>query len=137
MHATPHLSNDRVRRNTADEINREIDLKTNENIRRYSGTDSGTIRARMAELNKEWDIERALEFTSALNVLIGFTLGLTVNKRWFLLSAASSAFLVQHALQGWCPPLPIFRRFGIRTKDEINKEKIALGEHLENLKQEF
>lgn len=137
MHAIPQLSNDRVRKNTADKINREIDLKTNENIREYTNRDSGAIRARIMELNKEWDIERALEVTSGLNVLIGLALGLTVNKKWLLLSAISSAFLVQHALQGWCPPLPVFRRFGIRTKDEINKEKVALDEHLESMQQEF
>jgi hypothetical protein len=137
MHAITHLSNDRVRRNTADEINRQIDLKTNDNIREYTSRDSGAIRGRIAGLNKEWDLERALEFTSALNVLVGLALGLAVNKKWLLLSAFSSAFLVQHALQGWCPPLPVFRRFGIRTKDEINKEKIALEEHLENMQQEF
>lgn len=137
MHAIPQLSNDRVRKNTADKINRRIDLKTNDNIRAYTNRDSGAIRARIMELNKEWDIERALEITSGLNVLIGLTLGLTVNKKWLLLSAISSAFLVQHALQGWCPPLPVFRRFGIRTKDEINKEKVALDEHLESMQQEF
>jgi hypothetical protein len=137
MHAISHLSNDRVRKNTADKINRQIDLETNENIRRYSAGDSGAIRARITELNKEWDIERALELTSATNVLIGITLGLSVNKKWFLLSAISAAFLVQHSIQGWCPPLPIFRRFGVRTKDEINKERTALEEQLESLKQEF
>ena len=137
MHAITHLSNDRVRRNTADEINRQIDLKTNDNIRQYTTLDSGAIRGRIAELNREWDIERALEVASGLNVLIGLALGLTVNKRWLLLSAISSAFLVQHTLQGWCPPLPVFRRFGIRTKDEINKEKNALEEHLVSIQQEF
>jgi hypothetical protein len=35
-------------------------------------------------------------------------------------------FFLQHALQGWCPPLPIFRKLGYRTKDEIAKEKYAL-----------
>lgn len=31
-----------------------------------------------------------------------------------------------HSLQGWCPPLPIIRRMGIRTAEEITKEKDAL-----------
>jgi len=37
-----------------------------------------------------------------------------------------AAFLLQHAVQGWCPPLPVFRRLGVRTADEINDERVAL-----------
>ena len=35
-------------------------------------------------------------------------------------------FLLQHAVQGWCPPLPIFRRGGVRTQAEIEQERYAL-----------
>ncbi len=34
--------------------------------------------------------------------------------------------MLQHALQGWCPPIPFIRRWGIRTEDEINAEKTVL-----------
>ncbi len=27
---------------------------------------------------------------------------------------------------GWCPPVPILRRGGLRTRTEINQEKYAL-----------
>ena len=37
-----------------------------------------------------------------------------------------TAFLFQHAVQGWCPPVPILRRMGFRTADEINRERYAL-----------
>jgi hypothetical protein len=33
---------------------------------------------------------------------------------------------LQHAVQGWCPPIPVLRRFGFRTADEINRERYAL-----------
>ena len=36
------------------------------------------------------------------------------------------SFLLQHALQGWCPPLPLFRRLGVRTAREIARERYAL-----------
>jgi hypothetical protein len=36
------------------------------------------------------------------------------------------AFFLQHAIQGWCPPLPAFRMLGFRTKKEIEKERYAL-----------
>jgi hypothetical protein len=35
-------------------------------------------------------------------------------------------FLLQHALQGWCPPLPIIRALGVRTAEEISAEKAVL-----------
>jgi hypothetical protein len=33
---------------------------------------------------------------------------------------------LQHATQGWCPPVPVFRRLGIRTQTEIDHERYAL-----------
>ena len=35
-------------------------------------------------------------------------------------------FLLQHAIQGWCPPVPVFRRLGVRTSFEIEQERYAL-----------
>lgn len=43
-----------------------------------------------------------------------------------MLPAAVSAFLLQHALQGWCPPVPFFRKRGVRTPAEIAAERNAL-----------
>lgn len=40
--------------------------------------------------------------------------------------AVVAGFLLQHALQGWCPPLPVFRRLGFRTQAEIERERYAL-----------
>jgi hypothetical protein len=37
-----------------------------------------------------------------------------------------AAFLFQHAIQGWCPPVPILRRMGFRTASEIEQERQAL-----------
>jgi hypothetical protein len=33
---------------------------------------------------------------------------------------------MQHALQGWCPPVPLLRRLGFRTSFEIEEERQAL-----------
>lgn len=40
----------------------------------------------------------------------------------------------QHALQGWCPPLPLFRKMGIRTRKEMDAEKYTLLAVLRNRK---
>lgn len=58
--------------------------------------------------------------------LIGLALGIIVSKWWFIFPTVVLLFFLQHAIQGWCPPLPIFRKLGYRTKEEINKEKYAL-----------
>ena len=74
-----------------------------------------------------WDVvfyERHLH-TYMLNSVV-MTLGITVSKKWFVLPAAVAGFLLQHAVQGWCPPLPILRRMGFRTASEIDYERYAL-----------
>jgi hypothetical protein len=43
-----------------------------------------------------------------------------------LLSAAVGGFLLQHAVSGWCPPIPLLRRLGVRTRSELDREKFAL-----------
>src|SRR5690625_7806825 len=35
-------------------------------------------------------------------------------------------FLLQHSMQGWCPPLKLLRRSGCRTAREIETERYAL-----------
>jgi hypothetical protein len=50
----------------------------------------------------------------------------TVSRKWLLLSAAVGGFLLQHAVSGWCPPIPLLRRLGIRTRSELDREKFAL-----------
>ena len=54
-------------------------------------------------------------------------LGLSLrSSRWLLLSGLVPAFLLQHAVQGWCPPIAVLRRFGFRTRGEIDAERTAL-----------
>lgn len=84
------------------------------------------IARRLEELDREWDIERTLEANAATASLTALRLGFTVNQRWFAFPIVVAAFLLQHSLQGWCPPLPIFRRRGVRTEREINLERSAL-----------
>jgi hypothetical protein len=49
-----------------------------------------------------------------------------VDRRWLALPGVVGTFLLQHGLQGWCPPLPLFRLLGVRTKEEIKEERYAL-----------
>jgi hypothetical protein len=92
----------------------------------YEYADPEIIEERIEALRREWDIERVLEANAASVALIGVALGASVDRRWFALPAIVAGFLLQHALQGWCPPLPLFRKLGVRTSEEIHEEIVAL-----------
>jgi hypothetical protein len=115
---------DRVPAHTDDDINRSIQQAIEDNIHYYERR-RGEIPARLHELDQEWDIERALEANAAAIGFIGVALG-AHDRRWLALPALVTAFLFQHAVQGWCPPVPVMRRLGFRTSYEIEQERQAL-----------
>ena len=119
-------SRDRVPVHTSRDVNERIRRKTERNIRLYSTADRETIEERLKELDREWDIERIIETNSSTVMLAGIILGATVNKKFFILPAVIAAFLLQHAVQGWCPPMPLLRRLGFRTAQEIDYERYSL-----------
>jgi hypothetical protein len=116
----------RVPQNTADDINAEIRRQTERNVAECIRKGPSAIERRLADLDEEWDIERYLETMAPSITLAGLALGLTTDRRFFIIPAVVQTFFLQHALQGWCPPLPVLRRLGIRTADEINIERYAL-----------
>ncbi|MGZ5051625.1 MAG: YgaP family membrane protein [Methylobacter sp.] len=117
---------DRVRRHTAGEVNRRIDAETDAMLQRYAGAGKDELSRRIDELEREWDIERVLETNASSIVLLGLVLSRTHHRNWLWLPAGVAAFLLQHALQGWCPPVPVLRRLGVRTQSEIDREKYML-----------
>ena len=117
---------DRVRANTVPEVNQRIDEQIERNIRHYSGQTKEEIYRRIRELDQEWDFERVLETMASSVSLTGVVLGSIVDRRWYLLPTAVLSFLLLHAIQGWCPPLPMLRGLGIRTREEIARERYAL-----------
>jgi hypothetical protein len=111
---SPRLANERIRRRTEASLSRAL-----------SGG-RAAIDARLAELEREWDTERLLQALAAGFTLSGIVLGSTVNRKWYALPGVVAAFLLQHAIQGWCPPLPLIRALGVRTPLEIEEERFAL-----------
>lgn len=81
---------------------------------------------RIGQLSQEWDTERVMEVHASLLILLSSYLGIKTSRFWFLLTGVVSIFMLQHALQGWCPTLPFIRKWGIRTSEEIYAEKTAL-----------
>jgi hypothetical protein len=123
--APPQAIVTRGRRTRPEDVNRRIrhDIETRV---RYFAEHQDEISTRLRALDQEWDIERALEGSAATIGFTGILLAATVDKRWLALPALVTAFLFQHIVQGWCPPLPILRRLGYRTAREIEIERVAL-----------
>jgi hypothetical protein len=92
---------------------------------RYFAERPQEIDDRLAELDREWDLERLLMANAGAFSLMGLTFGVA-HRRWFLLPMAVGVFLIQHAAKGWCPPSSLLRRLGIRTAAEIDHERYAL-----------
>jgi hypothetical protein len=115
----------RVPRHTSQEINQRIERETEERVRRLAANPAA-IHNRLRELDDEWDIERMLEANASALAFSGALLGASVDRRWLAVPILVGAFLFQHAVQGWCPPLPILRRLGFRTAREIDIERVAL-----------
>ena len=117
---------DRVAEHSPESANEAIRRQTHEDIARIAAEGPEAIDRRLEELDREWDIERTLEANAATVALVGLGLGTFVDRRFYLLPAAVAGFLLQHAVQGWCPPMPVFRRLGVRTATEIEEERYAL-----------
>jgi hypothetical protein len=117
---------ERVPQHSPEAYNAAIRRRTEENVARLAAAGPAAIDRRLAELDREWDIERTLEANAATVSLLGSALGFAVDRRFFALPAVVAGFLLQHALQGWCPPVPLFRHLGFRTAAEIDHERYAL-----------
>jgi hypothetical protein len=116
---------DPVRDSSPSSANTEIDQETLAQLRHYAEYPEA-IDQRLAELREEWDMERMLAANASTLMLISLGLSQAVNRRWLVLATIVPAFLLQHALQGWCPPIELFRRLGARSRQEIDREVYAL-----------
>ncbi len=116
---------ERVPAHTTGSVNDRIARDMEARVRKVAN-DSVAIARRLDELDHEWDIERAIEANASTLAFLGVLLGFFVHPYWLLLPAAVTLFLLQHALQGWCPPVPVLRRLGFRTVYEIEQERQAL-----------
>jgi hypothetical protein len=114
-----------VTANTDEEINRRIERQIQRSVR-YHAEHPHEIPARLAALDAEWDIERAIEANAAAIALTGSLLAMVRDTRFLIVPAVVAGFLLQHAIQGWCPPVPVLRRLGFRTAREIDRERNAL-----------
>ena len=117
---------DRIRQNTEPEVNARIDRETVDMIRLYSRADHGLISRRLNKLDREWDIDRRLETAAPIIMIVGLLMGAFASRWWLIVPLVPAAFLLLRVTLGWLPPLPVARRFGVRTRKEIERERYAL-----------
>ena len=117
---------DQVRAATKPTVQEKIDKNIREKIIHFASQPKEVITRRIYELENEWDIERVLEANAAGIGLGSLLWGLTVNKKCLAITGTVLGFLLLHSIQGWCPPVPLLRRLGVRTRREIDRELFAL-----------
>jgi hypothetical protein len=116
---------DRVRANTWHEVNERLDAQAALRIQ-GAESDGTNLSQLIAQADREWDFERVLEAEASVMALLGLLLGVTAHRRFLFLPGFAAAMVFLHAMQGWYPLLPLFRRIGIRSQDEIDRERYAL-----------
>jgi hypothetical protein len=117
---------EKAERNTSPAAMQRFDQQFRENIARLKGADKHAIEQRLSELDREWNVERAIELEAPTMILVGLALGTLSNRKWFAVSAMAASMVILHNLQGWYPLLPVFRAAGLRTAEEIEQERMAL-----------
>lgn len=130
--AIPNTS-ERVPLNTTQYVNEKIFQKTIDRLNEI-GFDREKIEVRLKEIEYEWDIERAIEANASIATLTSLGFALAFDKRWLFVTATIAGFLLQHSVQGWCPPVPVLRRMGFRTQREIDDERMVLKARLGDLR---
>lgn len=116
---------ERAQAHTPPHVNARIRRETMADVALYSRASFKDIDRRLAELDREWTAERILEANVAALVIAG-GLAAIRDRRWLLLSGVVGGVLLQHAVQGWSPPMSLIRRMGFRTAHEVDAERAAL-----------
>lgn len=108
----------------SDDADARIHHQTERNLSFYAEHPE-LIDQRLAELDREWPAERILGTQLGAAGLVGLSLGL-FNRRFLLLPAVALGFLLQTSVQGRSLPQDLWRRLGLRYRQEIDAERQAL-----------
>lgn len=116
----------RVESSTAEHVNAALRVQEQVHVSHAVAGGPERIRQRLEELDREWNIERVIEVEAPMAILLGIALGVLHNRRWLGLSAFAASMVMLHSLQGRYPLLPLLRRLGVRSQNEIERERAAL-----------
>lgn len=120
---------DRVEQHTDPEVNRRIHTQMGRSIT-YFKYHQGEVPDRLQELEQEWSTDRVFQTMGGAMSLLGAVLTVATGRRRFAaMSVISGSFLLMYSIMGWAPPLPLLRRWGVRSQAEIDDERCALALH--------
>ena len=116
---------DRVRAHGSKRVNAKMDRRREANLR-HAADEPRFAGERLAKLEREWDIDRAVLIAFAGAGTAALVLGLRKNWRWRFPLMGQIGGLLLHSTLGWSPQAAILRRLGLRTRQEIESERNAL-----------
>lgn len=116
---------DRARRHTARSVLRRIDDDTVDHLLEVEHHPEAAGE-RLQALDREWDLDRTLEVEAATVGLLGLALGVLVRPAFLAVPATVGGAVFLFGTRGIYPLLPIFRRLGIRSAREIERERYAI-----------
>lgn len=106
-----------------DELDRRLAQRIDQTVR----DGPAAIQRRLRALDGEWDFDRAVFGAGAVVALGGLALSqVTGKKRLLLAPAVMLPMMCGQALLRWSPPASVLQRFGLRSRKEIDRERIAL-----------
>ena len=117
---------DRVRAASDQRLNQKIDRETERRLARAASEDGVRLSDRIEDVGREWNTDRFIEAEAAITGITGLALAAAVDLRFLAMPGVATAMLFLHATHGWYPLLPLFRRLGVRSQDEIDREYYAL-----------
>jgi hypothetical protein len=124
--ATFPRTTERVALSTPEGLNARIRHQIEASVDKMASAEPGQIDRRLAELDEEWDVERVIGAVAPTGTLLWLLVGLRVNRKLLAIPILIQGFVLFHALEGWLPPLALFRWLGFRTSAEIDHERNAL-----------
>lgn len=122
-------ANDRIRAHTPQQVNERIDVVTEATYARAAAGGRDAVVRRIDELDREWDVDRTVLASFAILGGLSSVLG-ERSRPWKYFFRVQQTFLLWHAFVGWCPPAAVARRMGVRTWQEIGRERAALAKLL-------
>lgn len=114
----------RVARSTAASISQQVESDIRQSVLRHVSCPE-RIDERLQGLPQEWDAARGRGQRRHVRTQRRNP-GRGVDGRWPAVPAVVTSFLLQRAVQGCCPPLPILRHLHFRAAREIETERTAL-----------
>jgi hypothetical protein len=105
---------------------READRPTARSIRFYATHSSDLLNQRLKQLESETPIESIIHQNGGLLTIAGLILFLIRRRRWWIVPLTMATLQLQFSCTNRGPLVSFLRRRGLRSRREIEGEKLAL-----------